>query len=313
MSYLPDKVEQRIISKFFECCYTPAESVPEILTRFSDSLKKDSNIPEDISVLLENALFKYRDIITKPVYLTDFRTTFNEVHDLLSSSPEITSFKLEGRCKSAINSVEKLLKLLKEGRSLDLFRDALGIRLVLFGRNEDEAKSQEKLYHISNIVIKFLLSKGFILCDSDNLPTQEKLKDGINITVPKESKIPKIYRNCVKDMVFYHKENGYQSIQMAFRAPNGACIEIQLRTEQMHLHAEYFEADHKIYKLTEYTGSQNGKRLKEQIDFSKVNLPGFRYLGLQDKKYADYVGLSDSLRIYFRTFIRWQGDVEHSP
>lgn len=308
MSYLPYTVEQNIISNFFDCCYSPAESVPEIITRFSDSLKKDENVPEDITVLIENALFKYRDIITKPVYLADFRTTFNEVHDLLASSPDIPSFKLEGRCKSAINSVEKLIKLLKEGRSLDLFRDALGIRLVLFGRKDDEEKTQEKLYEISTIIIKFLLSKGFILCHSDNLPKKEKLQDGIHITVPKESKIPEIYRNCVKDMVFYHKANGYQSIQMAFRAPNGACIEIQLRTEQMHLHAEYFEADHKIYKLTEYTGSPNGKRLKEKIDFTKVNLPGFRYIGLQDKKYADYVGLSDSLRIYFRTFIQW-----HSP
>lgn len=305
MSYLPDKVEKSIVDNFFECCYSSSESVPEILTRFSESIKNDRNIPEDITILLENSISKYRDIITNPIYLNDFRKIFNEVYDLLSTNPSITSFKMEGRCKSAVNTIEKLVKLLKEGRSLDLFRDALGIRLVIFGKKEDEAETQNKLYDMCNIIIKFLISKELVLCEPDDLPQQEKLDDGIDIIVPKKSKIPEIYKSCVKDLVFNHKKNGYQSIHMVFRAPNGACIEIQLRTEEMHIHAEYFQANHKKYKLTEYTNSIDEERLKDKMDLSKVSLPGFRYLYLQEKKYTDYIGLLDSLKIYFRTFTLW--------
>lgn len=306
MSYLPEKVEESILKNFLECCYSSVDSVPEILSHFSESIKNDDNIPSDLTVLMENAISKYKDIITNPIYLNDFRKIFNEVHDLLSTTPGMTSFKMEGRCKSAINTVEKLVKLLKKGRSLDLFRDALGIRLVLFGKKENEAETQEKLYDMCNIIIKFLLSKEFTLCESDNLPQREELDDGISIIVPAESKIPEIYRCCVKDRIFNHKHNGYQSIHMVFRAPNGACIEIQLRTEDMHLHAEYFQADHKKYKLTEYTDDINDKRLKDKIDLSRVNLPGFRFLGLPEKQYTDYVGFIDSLRIYVKNFTYWE-------
>ena len=306
MAYLTHKLEDSILENFFESCYQASKSVPEVLTRFCESLKSDSNIPEDISVLLENAISKYRDIITNPVYLSDFRTVFNEVHDLLSTTPNISSFKMEGRCKSAVNTVEKLVKLLKEGRSLDLFRDALGIRFVLFGKKEDEEETQKELYNICLIIIKFLLEKNFTLCESaDSRLKQEELDNGVQIVVPEKSLIPPTYRSCVKDYVFFHKKNGYQSIHMVFRAPNGSCIEIQLRTEEMHLHAEYFEADHKAYKLTEYTDSRNQSRLKDKLDFSKVNLPGFRYIGTLEKPYSDYIGLLDSLRIYFRTYIPW--------
>lgn len=305
MVYLSKKVENCILEKFFHSCYSSSETVPEILTRFSDSLKDDENIPDDISVLLRHSIYKYRDIITNPVYLDDFRTIFNEVHDLLTNTPGITSFKMEGRCKSAINSIEKLVKLLKTGHSLDLFRDALGIRFVLFGKKENEVETQKELYYICNIIIKYLLEKNFTLCESsDRKLKQETLEDGVHIVVPKVSGIPVIYQSCVKDYVFYHKSNGYQSIHMVFRAPNGVCIEIQLRTEEMHNHAEYFEANHQRYKLTEYTDTRNMVRMKDLIDFTKVNLPGFRYIGLPGLNYYDYVGLSISLRIYSRTFIK---------
>ena len=304
MVYLPKKIEQNILDSFFECCYSSRESVPEILTRFSESLKSDTNIPDDISVLLRNAIYKYSDIITNPVYLDDFRTIFNQVYNLLSTTTGITSFKMEGRCKSAVSSIEKLVKLLKEGNSLDLFRDALGIRFVLFGKKEDEVETQKQLYFISNIIIEFLLEQNYTLCEStDKKLRQEKLEDDVHIVVPENSSVPVIYNSCVKDYVYYHKSNGYQSIHMVFRAPNGACIEIQLRTEEMHIHAEYFQAEHKKYKLTEYTDTLDQKRLKDKIDLSRINIPGFRYLNTLEKPYTDYIGLLDSLRIYFRTFI----------
>ena len=131
------------------------------------------------------------------------------------------------------------------------------------------------------------------MCEYDNLPQKEKLDDGINIIVPKESKIPEIYRCCVKDRIFNHKHNGYQSIHMVFRAPNGACIEIQLRTEDMHLHAEYFQADHKKYKLTEYTDDINDKRLKDKIDLSKVDeiIEDQTFYGCSSLKSADLVNV----------------------
>jgi (p)ppGpp synthase/HD superfamily hydrolase len=51
-----------------------------------------------------------------------------------------------------------------------------------------------------------------------------------------------------KDYVIAPKPNGYRSIHTTVRHPSGFPIEVQIRTEEMHLLAEYGSASHRFYK-----------------------------------------------------------------
>ena len=134
-----------------------------------------------------------------------------------------------------------------------------------------------------------MLSRQFTLCEADKIPAEVKLTPNIDIIIPEVSIISPIYQTGVKDYVISPKGNGYQSLHTVFRARNSSFVEIQVRTEQMHLNAEYHSADHVLYKVDKY-----GERLHSKIDFSKINMPGFRYMdngliyddiGLQTSQY----------------------------
>ena len=212
----------------------------------------------------------------------------------MSKEFEDINFKIQGRRKGAINSIEKMLSLLKKGVPLDLFRDSMGTRVILFG-NETEAL-QAEAYATLTKIIDLMQTKRFILCEADKITRKVKLDDNVNVLIPKKSLIPKIYKCGVKDYVKYPKHNGYQSLHAVFRAraPHSAFIEIQVRTEEMHLNAEFLSANHDSHALDRY-----GERLHSKLDFSKVHIPGFRYLS-NDLMYDD-IGLQTSLLTFQRT------------
>ncbi|GJQ12868.1 hypothetical protein GpartN1_g4659.t1 [Galdieria partita] len=51
-----------------------------------------------------------------------------------------------------------------------------------------------------------------------------------------------------KDYVIAPKPNGYRSIHTTVKHPSGFPVEVQIRTEEMHLLAEYGSASHRFYK-----------------------------------------------------------------
>ncbi|KAK4526695.1 hypothetical protein GAYE_SCF26G4611 [Galdieria yellowstonensis] len=68
-----------------------------------------------------------------------------------------------------------------------------------------------------------------------------------------------------KDYVIAPKPNGYRSIHTTVRHPSGFPIEVQIRTEEMHLLAEYGSASHRFYK--------------GEIEYKQPNHPVFEKAG----------------------------------
>ena len=265
-------------------------SVIDVLKDFSQRLSESDSIPKDIGLILSKGVSDYSDLIQNRSYLSALRKSFNLIYDFIFDD-DIT-FKIEGRRKSMINSIEKMINLIKRGKPLDLFRDSMGIRIILFG---DETESiQFKAYEITNKIIKFMTERNFTLCEADKINTDISLDKGVNILIPSESLISPLYLTSVKDYMLYPKPNGYQSLHVVFRARNMSFLEIQIRTQSMHVNAEYLKGIHSLYKMNKY-----GDRLSEIIDFSNVNIPGFKVIS--DEMIYDDIGLCEGLLIYYRT------------
>jgi (p)ppGpp synthase/HD superfamily hydrolase len=85
--------------------------------------------------------------------------------------------------------------------------------------------------------------------------------EGVRIIVKKKSDCYKamsvimwqwdVVENKIKDYIAIPKENGYQSLHLTI-IHNGYPIEVQIRTEEMHYHAQYGIAAHRKYKNLEY-------------------------------------------------------------
>ena len=282
---------ENLIIQMLQASLDANNSVPNVLSDFSRRLiSEDSEIPKDIGIVLSNAICDYSNLIQNRTYLSALRKTFNLIYDFISVD-DIT-FKIEGRRKGMINSIEKMIKLIKRGKPLDLFRDSMGIRIILFG---DETESiQFKAYEITNKIIKFMTERNFTLCEADKINTDISLDKGVNILIPSESLISPLYLTSVKDYMLYPKPNGYQSLHVVFRARNMSFLEIQIRTQSMHVNAEYHEAIHSSYKTNKY-----GNRLSEKLDFSKIQMPGFKVIS--DGMIYDDIGLCNGLLVYYRT------------
>lgn len=290
---LSKNVEKEII-RLIQISIENGNSVPDSLLILSKMLLTEgSNIPDDISLLLSNSIDDYRYLIQNYEYLSSLSETFNLIYDYMFKMEDVT-FKIEGRVKGAVNSLEKMIRLLNQGKALDLFRDAVGIRIIIFGNECDNL--QQKAYQITNDMISFMSKKHFILCEADTISHNISLDSDVekNILIPKKSSVLPLYRTGVKDYFLYPKFNGYQSLHTVFRARNNSFIEIQVRTEQMHLNAEYNDAKHSLYKIDKY-----GDRLHSKLDFTKVHMPGFRYM--KDGTIYDDIGLQTSMLTFYRT------------
>lgn len=263
-------------------------SIPEAIGAYITALEEDSS-PDSLL-----ALAKMQEVLSTIVdveYLTEIRSIFDELYQKITVNFPDLCFVLEGRRKSLTSTVAKIDALLSRKRSLDLLRDIYAFRITLFDVSPDE--HVETCYKITNALIPYFVKKGFIPCDAEPLSGTDKFVPDKHphIIVPTLSLLEERYGYAVKDYIHYPKENGYQSLHVAFRdAIKGRCFEIQVRTHSMHVHAENGTADHELYKEKKY------KTIK--FDPNKVNMRGF--LVAPSGAIHDAIGLANSVSVLVR-------------
>ena len=68
-----------------------------------------------------------------------------------------------------------------------------------------------------------------------------------------------------KDYISFKKPNGYQSLHTTIVTPEAGIVEIQIRTEEMHRHAQFGIASHMSYKVL---GKEAPKNASERFSFA---------------------------------------------
>jgi len=266
-----------------------ATSIPNAIEIYEKSLLELGDLN---SIAHAKRLERNRLEMINREYLLELREYFNEIYTLINAKYENIRFVIVGRRKSFISTDNKILKLIRENRSLDLLRDTNAFRIMLFGKSSPELITS--CYLIMNDIIKHFIKKGLILCEADPVSQTENFdKSNHKILLPEKSYILDEFLYGVKDYVLNPKENGYQSLHTVFRTDSGECFEVQVRTYDMHLYAESGEASHKRYKTKKYNGAN-----LISFDRSKIHIPGY---GVSDEGVLfDFVGLEQALEILRR-------------
>lgn len=267
-----------------------ANSIPNAITMYANALLDEETLR---SIQHAQKLLEFRDhYVTDRVFIAHLRDgVFNHLYDLIDEKEPNVRFLIEGRRKSLIKTEEKICLYEKRRKSLDLLRDMMAFRVILFGK--DSLELIQKSYEVMEIIINFCVRNGFAICDAEDIKKDASTTtlEEANIIVPKKPLLSSEWRNCVKDYIRYPKGNGYQSLHVVFRHPDGRCFEVQVRTMDMHIRCELGSADHQSHDKTKYTDRIN-------FDPSKVNMDGFFYS--EDGQLLDYIGLCKSAQVILR-------------
>lgn len=261
-----------------------SNTVDDVLARYIEELKQEGNY------LHSNALDAYRNMIKDKAFLKDARRFFNQINTLLDKSHPNLHFYMEGRQKSLISTEKKILRYLSLNESLDLIHDYFAFRIILFGN--DSIGLIEHCYKVLEEIIDFAIKSGFIPCES--LPLIDSNNDNPQNNFYSSFK----YKNYIKDYICYPKNNGYRSIHLVLRDKKGRYFEIQIRTLEMHIHAESSAAaNHIHYKENKY------KISPLDFDREKVSIYGYSYIKDAENNIEhifDYAGIEKPIIIFQR-------------
>lgn len=234
--------------------------LPNIVLAFGNGLKE---INGDISSGIISEVFRFHKLISSD-YCSEMRYKIDVLYQLLKEQlPLDCFFTISCRQKAWESTLKKVLKYYFQGASVILF-DMVAFRIII-DSNLPEKRQEEICHQISNICIDFF--RRYHMCTL--MPPS--IQVGNN--------------PLIKDYIDYPKPNGYKSIHLAFMDINNNIFEIQIRTQEMDINAEYGPEEkneenneednlnHNTYKDNEY----------EQIlpyiffDAAKVKNPFFRY------------------------------------
>ena len=260
------KEELTAIGKLYRNAIYNNENVSKILIDFSNSLK---NLNGEISTTILSEILHFKTLVESRDFFCGFRNWIDELYDiLLEKLPNTVSFTIDCRRKSVQSTVRKVIRNYLDGSSINLF-DLVAFRIII-----DSLDSKEKLekycYTVKDICNSFFQEKLCVLCT----PNKQVGSDPL----------------C-KDYIEIPKDNGYQSIHLAFRTLENQLFELQIRTLDMHEDAEIGESGHEDYK------DLVDQLVAEYISFDpkQVKIPHFRVF--INNSIHDKIGLKDALTI----------------
>lgn len=280
------------LSTIPECIYQGSDS-PDIVRRCIAEL--DSQGPS--ALLFASGLRYYLRFLTDESLIQKFTCEVESLDSVLSAAHPHLGYTIQGRLKSVISTINKVVKQLDSHKSVGL-KDIIAFRVVLHeSKSASESTIDDDLvmecYSVANSLIEFYCSLGYILCEAEPVVdtidlSSPRLKE---ITIPNTSGLTPEYSFGAKDYIRTPKLNGYQSLHLIFRSPEGLTFEVQIRTEKMDLYAREGYADHGVYKETKYTN-----RLR--FDTRKVNIPGYE-VSKSGKLLKDTSGFEIPREIFF--------------
>lgn len=268
------------ITDLSESVYT-ANSVPDAIRNQINKLNSLNSL--DYSILA-NKMEVYYNYICNRKLLNEQREHFNNFYDEIDKHCPEVLFRLEGRRKSFTSAYKKLLN----NSSVDyVLKDISAFRIILFGKTSELI---DMCYTLAEHIIKFSVKQGFVPCIAE----AEKNTEGFvqqkhpDVFVPKKNNLSEGLKKYVKDYILNPKTNGYQSLHIIFMDKEGNYFEVQIRTIDMHVLAEFGSAEHKKYK------EQYGPL---HLDRTKIRIPGYWY---SNGEVLDFIGLEESLEILRR-------------
>ena len=238
--------------------YTHDLALPQMINLYCDYLTSSGNIE---CLQHANILRNYNLNYVINVNLIAFLRDqlFNNFYDLISENYDFC-FILEGRRKSFLKTETKIRNYLKNNIQ-KIPDDLFGFRVVLSGASYDQC------YTVFNDLVELCIKKGFILIKT-------------------------------KDYIKSPKPNGYSSLHSIFQSQDGKTFEVQIRTIEDHLKAEYSEEqNHLNYDLNKYQ-----ERL--DIDLSNIKLKNSMFTSIPNQNgefvFYDEAGFLNSLTILTR-------------
>lgn len=263
-----------------------SSSLEELLSKYSKALRESNNLK---NLLHANKLNEIKNILLDNNFLSMIRKHYDSLYTFTKKTYPNLKFYLAGRRKAVLGSEKKINLYLLQDRSLNDFRDELAFRFILFDNNI------ELCYSLMKTVIDFNIEKGFIPCKATSVFQTEdfNMEYFSNIHIPNKSFLPLEYQQWVKDYIMHPKSTGYQSLHVAFEDPgSGRCFEIQIRTFEMHIHAESHSlAGHDAYKKQRYSDTDI------EFDRLKIKMDGYKFV---ENQIFDFIGLEKPYQIIQR-------------
>lgn len=262
-----------LVGNLYRKAIYSGNDLPEVLDIFISLLLEQK---DEMCQTIVSEFIRYKKVVQNRRFFRILRSQINGLYDLLMQFlPKNMSFTIVCRRKGLESTVKKVVLSYLEDSSIDL-SDLLAFRVI-----DDSLDSEEVLtkycYSIKTICIDYFIKKKFCtLCT----PCKQVGSDPLS-----------------KDYIEEPKENGYQSIHLAFKskAPSNETFEVQIRTIQMHEDAEVGKASHTEYKDKKYQAVEK----YIWFDPKKVHIPNFRVLC--NGKIYDKIGLKKAMHIEERS------------